>query len=112
MLVHAADSDWIGPIIIKLTEAGYPEDLAALDLLDTVERGRFRQWQIAQQTHWDNMYFQYEQGYLDEEYYEHSFRGRVRRLAPVWQALGVRGSRKSFLQEVDRILAEDRPDAG
>ena len=30
MLVQAADSEYIGPIIIKLTEFGYPEDVKAL----------------------------------------------------------------------------------
>ena len=63
MLVHAAESQHIGPLITKLTQLGYPEDVSALDRLSPDERGRFRQWQIAQQTHWDNMYFQYQQGY-------------------------------------------------
>ena len=31
MMVSAADSEHIGPIIIKLTELGYPEDVTALD---------------------------------------------------------------------------------
>jgi len=70
MLVQAADSDNIGPIIIKLTGLGYPEDVAALARLDESEWRRFRMWQIAQQTHWDNMHYQYQQGYLDREYYE------------------------------------------
>jgi hypothetical protein len=107
MLVRAADSERIGPIITKLVEAGYPEEVASLDVLSPVERGRFRQWQIAQQTHWDNMYFQYQQGFLDEEYYRNSFRERVRRLAPIWAALGVSGSRSSFNAEIERILAEE-----
>ena len=112
MLVQAAESDRIGPIITKLVEAGYPDDVASLDQLTSVERGRFRQWQIAQQTYWDNMFFQYQQGFLDEEYYRDSFRERVRRLAPIWDALGVRGSRPSFLQEVERIRAETQPGDG
>ena len=107
MLVRAADSEHIGPIIAKLTEAGYPENLASLDQLTAMERGRFRQWQIAQQTHWDNMFYQYQQGFLDEEYYRDSFRERVRRLAPVWRALGVTGGRRSFDEEIERILARD-----
>ena len=40
MLVHAADSEYIGPIIIKLTELGYPEDVQALDALSDAERRR------------------------------------------------------------------------
>ena len=106
MLVHAADSQYIGPLITKLTQLGYPEDVSALDQLTTDERGRFRQWQIAQQTHWDNMYFQYQQGYLDEEYYRDSFRERVARLAPTWKALGITGGRRSFSAEIERLLVE------
>ena len=106
MMVHAAESERIGPVITKLTEHGYPEDPSSLDQLTPIERGRFRQWQIAQQTHWDNMFYQYQQGFLDEEYYRDAFCERVRRLAPIWRALGVTGSRRSFSQEVQRLLAE------
>ena len=106
MLVQASESEFIGPIITKLTSAGYPESVASLEILTPEELGRFRQWQIAQMTHWDNLYFQYEQGYLDDEYYRDSFRERVRRLGPIWKALGVSGGRKSFAEEVDRIVAE------
>jgi hypothetical protein len=100
MLVHAAESEHIGPVISKLVE------VASLDVLDPIERGRFRQWQVAQQTHWDNMFYQYQQGFIDEEYYRDSFRVRVRRLAPIWRALGMIGNRRSFDEELERILAE------
>jgi hypothetical protein len=106
MLVQAADSEHIGPIIIKLTGLGYPEDVAALDQLTDTERGRFRMWQIAQQTHWDNMHYQYQQGYLDREYYEDAFKDRVVRLAPTWKALGLTSGRRSFFAEIDRLLGE------
>jgi hypothetical protein len=106
MLVHAADSEFIGPIIIKLTELGYPEDVAALDALSQQERRRFRLWQIAQQTHWDNMHYQYQQGYLDEEYYEDAFKERVVRLAPTWKSLGLNSGRRSFLAEIERLQRE------
>jgi hypothetical protein len=109
MLVHAADSRYIGPLITRLTQLGYPEDVRALETLTPEERGRFRQWQIAQQTHWDNMFFQYQQGYLDEEYYRDSVCVRVARLAPTWRALGIGGGRASFNAEIDRLLADPRP---
>ncbi len=108
MLVNAADSEHIGPIITKLTGLGYPEDISALEQLSQVERGRFRLWQIAQHTHWDNMFFQYQQGFIDEEYYQDSFRERVRRLAPTWRALKVAGARSSFNAEIKDILAEKK----
>jgi hypothetical protein len=103
MLVHAADSEYIGPIIVKLTELGYPTDVSALGKLDDVERGRFRLWQIAQLTHWDNMYYQYAQGYLDREYFEDVFVERVARLAPTWKALNITGGRRSFFAEIERL---------
>ncbi len=106
MLVHAATSN-IGGIIVKLTNAGYPEDLSALDQLDAEELGRFRLWQIAQQSHWDNMHYQYQQGYLDEEYYEDAIKERVARLAPTWQALGLTQGRKSFFEEIQRLSGND-----
>ncbi len=106
MLVQAADSDHIGPIIIRLTELGYPQDVTALDRLSPEELGRFRMWQIAQQTHWDNMHYQYQQGYLDPEYYEDAFKERVVRLAPTWRALGLTSGRRSFLAEIERLSRE------
>ena len=106
MLVRAADSEHIGPIITKLTGYGYPEDIGALDQLSSVERGRVRMWQIAQHAHWDNMFFQYQQGFIDNEYYRDSFRVRVRRLAPTWKALNVAGARSTFDAEIDNIMAD------
>ncbi|MEM9388609.1 MAG: hypothetical protein AAGA68_26450 [Pseudomonadota bacterium] len=107
MLVHAAQSE-VGAIIVKLTKAGYPRDIKALDALTDEERGRFRQWQIAQQTHWDNMHFQYQQGFLDPEYYECAFRERVVRLAPTWRTLGLTSGRRSFFDAVREIEEEHK----
>ncbi|MGE0621088.1 MAG: hypothetical protein AB7I04_23925 [Pseudomonadales bacterium] len=102
MMVEAANGP-IGAIIVKLTSAGYPENIDALQTLTAEERGRFRQWQIAQQTHWDNIYQQYQQGFVDDEYYEEAFKDRLRRLIPVWRALGLTQARSSFKAEMDRL---------
>ncbi|HZW60139.1 MAG TPA: hypothetical protein VFE85_07585 [Woeseiaceae bacterium] len=109
MLVQAASSQTIGPLIVKLTQLGYPTDVTALQKITPEELGIFKQWQIAQQTHWDNMYYQYQQGFLDPEYYDDEFKVRVRRLAPTWKALNLVGGRASFNREVARLLsAQDR----
>ena len=104
MLVQAASSS-IGGIIYKVSEAGYPEDVGALNTLTPEELSRFRQWHIAQQAHWDNMHFQYEQGFLDEEYYRDEFIYRVQRLWPAWQVLRLTGGRQSFFDELRRLDA-------
>lgn len=106
MLVAAACSELLGPLIVKLTTLGYPTDLTSLRSISPEERGIFKQWQIAQQTHWDNMFYQYQQGFIDPEYYENEFRVRVRRLAPVWSELGILGGRPSFLREIEKILGD------
>ena len=102
MLVRAASSE-VGAILVRLTAAGYPENVGALDALSAEERGRFRQWQIAQQTHWDNMHYQYQQGFLDDEYFEDAFVDRVTRLAPTWRALNLTSGRSSFFAEIERL---------
>lgn len=102
MMVQAANGP-VGAILVKLTTNGYPEDLRSLDELSEEERGRFRQWQIAQLTHWDNVFHQYQQGYLSSEYYEEEFKTRVTRLVPVWRALGLTRARASFVAELDRL---------
>ena len=107
MLVQAACSETLGPLIVKLTALGYPTDLKSLSAITKGELGIFKQWQIAQQTHWDNMFYQYQQGFIDPEYYEAEFRVRVRRLAPVWQELGLLGGRPSFRREIESILSDD-----
>jgi hypothetical protein len=112
MLVHAADSRYIGPLITKLTQHGYPEDVSALEHLSADERGRFRQWQIAQHTHWDNMFYQYQQGYLEDEYYRDAFRERVARLAPIWRALGIAPGRQSFADELESLMTARSDTAG
>ena len=105
MVVAAASSE-LSPIISKLTQAGYPQHIDALETLSEEERGRFRLWHIAQQTHWDNMHFQYQQGFLDEEYYREAFTERVVRLAPTWRALGLNSGRDSFFAELRRLERE------
>lgn len=105
MLVHAASSS-IGELIAKVTQAGYPERLESIDELTPEEQSRLRQWHIAQQTHWDNMHFQYQQGYLDEEYYRDEFVVRTTRLWPVWQKLRLTKARRSFIDELKRLTAE------
>ena len=57
----------------------------------------------------DNEHYQYQRGFLDEEfYYGNTVRG-IMRWGPVWREFGIQESRREFQVEVDRILSE-RPD--
>jgi hypothetical protein len=54
----------------------------------------------------DNEYYQYQQGFLDQEFYYGDTVSGIARLGPIWRKFGLRESRSEFRVEVDRILAE------
>lgn len=55
----------------------------------------------------DNIHYQYERGFLDQEYYDNAFVANVKLAAPKWRAAGIKEYRASFSAEVDRILSTD-----
>ena len=74
------------------------------DELSEEEMMRFRAVQIASVNRMDATFFQYEQGYLPDEFYEHNFKNMIRLSAPNWQVAGVWPWRPAFKAEVERIL--------
>ena len=80
-------------------------DEGGLDALSPEERRRYRAFHQALITRLDNLHYQYQQGFLDEEFYQSGFNALVRNLAPQWEALDD-WRRPSFRAEVERILAE------
>lgn len=65
---------------------------------------------IASMIDLDNEYYQYQQGFLDQEFYYGDTVGGIARMAPIWRKFGLRESRSDFRAEVDRILAEQTDD--
>jgi len=54
----------------------------------------------------DNLHYQHEHGFLDENYYERQFTHMIRLAAPKWRMAGIEEPRDSFSAEVDRLLGE------
>ena len=73
---------------------------------DSEDQIRTRLWLRWWANYLDNVYYQYQQGFIDPEYYQSQFQATVRNFAPRWRAVGVNEPRPSFRQEVERILAE------
>ena len=94
-------SDYWPSLMVKYDEGG-------LDALSPEERRRYRAFVQVIITRLDNLHYQYQQGFLDEEFYQSGFNALVRNLAPQWEALDdLRQARRpSFREEVERILAE------
>ena len=78
------------------------------DLTD-LERFRYFWVNLANRQRSDNMYYQYTNGFLDEEFYDSNGRFVIRSQAPMWKALGLGGGgRPSFNAEIERILSENK----
>ena len=77
-----------------------------LGALASEEQARVRFRASANLFRFDNFHYQYEQGFLDDEYYESTFKQVVRRLAPQWKEFDLPDfGRPSFHAEVERILS-------
>ncbi len=107
--LELADSEHLLIAWNKFQKAGGPMDPDALDTLGDIERARVIQYLLHRYNDYDNLFYQHEQGYLDDEYYEHRIVSSIRVLAPSWKAVGIFGvARPSFVEEVDRITAESQ----
>lgn len=101
-----ADSEFLAPMMVKLFDAGFPANMSAMEGLTPLERRRFNTVMVAFKGDYANMFYQYQQGYLDEEFYENGIVGSIRTLAPWWRKTG-QTEQPSFKKEVDRILSSD-----
>lgn len=109
-----ADSELLLPAMVKFSAAGGPSDVSALSKLDPIERERLRRFYGAMLYEYDNLYFQYRNGLLDEDFYSVRVVNTVRRLRPIWSELGLikLGAEnprvtKSFAAEIERITEND-----
>ncbi len=112
-MVEYADTEQLLQTMVKFRAAGAPRDVSALEQLDPVERDRLRSYFNGRVAGYDNLYYQYRNGFLDEDFYSIRVVNTVRTWAPVWIELGIirPGAEnprvtKSFAAEVQRIMSE------
>ncbi len=99
-----ADSEYLAPIRQKLGDAPDRTDLTSLS---PQELTRWAAWSRGWITDIDNMFYQYQQGFLDQENFDSTVKALILRFSPSWEALDVGiTARPSFMAEVERILAE------
>ena len=102
------ESEKLTAIRMKLVENGYPQDVTSVEALTSEELFRFRDYKAATHTDLDNLFYQYQQGYLDEEYYQYRVVCAIRRNTPYWQKFGTfrTNSRPTFRAEIERIMRD------
>lgn len=81
-------------------EAASPEEL-----------GQLRRHLFMRRTDLDNEHYQFQNGFLDRDFYETSTKRQIKTYAPHWRAFEIPGTRKQFAEEVDRILADPAVEA-
>jgi hypothetical protein len=89
------DSD-VARLTVKHIQSG-------VDSLTPEERYKVKQFQMNNVERIDASYFAFQQGLLPE--YEADFVETIKQLGPLWRSLGLRLGRKSFEDEVNRILS-------
>ena len=95
-----ADSTYLPSVMLKYQEGGG-------DALTPEEQFRVTRFYMGLRVRFDNLYYQYQLGFLDEQYYEANVANFLRTVAPVWADLGVTGAiRPAFQEEIERILSE------
>ena len=97
-----ADSEVLGPLLARV-DLDDPESLATVNEL---ERFRLRSYFVSRLIDLDNEYYQYQKGFLDDEYFEFWFKDQLKRNARAWRSIGLTESRPSFKRLVDELLAE------
>ena len=102
--------DHVAPLFAKLG-ANDGELFSNLDFeqLDRVEMERIRAIASARFYDYETLYAQYERGFVSDDYWNNRIVPAVRDWAPVWAKLfgtDELSSRKSFIDEIKRITAE------
>ena len=111
MKEESANSEFLLPALEKFRLAGGSSDLDAMDSLTPIEAARVTLSMEAAHQDYDNLFYQYQQGYLDEEYYQYRVVATIKELAPWWQKLDIfesGGRRPSFDAEIDRLMSDSQ----
>ena len=104
--IQIANSELLIPVIQKFESEGGLSNLSAIDGFTELEVARFKEFITAYHQDYDNMFYQYQQGYLDDEFYRYRVEQPIALFAPWWEKLDVfesYGRRPSFAAEVSRI---------
>ena len=109
ILEGRSDTEYLVPAIAKIQNAGGLRDLSSTDQLNDIELARFRYYLASRFTDYDDLFFQYQRGYLDEEYYQYTVAGGIAIFGPWWKKLAMLGQnrRPSFVAEINRLTSTD-----
>ena len=98
-----SDSEYLLPILVA-TDNG--SDIDGFANLNEMDRLRLVNFFRSRMIDWDNEYYQYQHGYLDEDFFETTTKAKIKQWAPRWRALGLREARSEFSKLVDELTGD------
>jgi len=102
--IEFANTEYLLPAYEKFTNAGGPSDPTAIDVLDPTEFARVIRYSTAMMGDYDNLFYQYQQGYLAENYYRSRVEAGIKRWALIWQDnYLLKSMTPGFQAEVERL---------
>ncbi len=110
-----AESSQMAPIYTKLAEAGWrfrlptEETREILRNLSREERLRLNAWESGLYIYSENSFFQYKQGFYDEDFFQSNLTPYARNRSTLWLALRLTqdNGRKEWVDMVERLSKED-----
>lgn len=99
--VLIADSELLMPILV---ETNFGANYEAVAELNAVDRARLVSYLRARMIDWDNEHYQYQNGFLDADFFEVTTTESIKEWAPRWRAVGLDEGRNKFRKYVDQIL--------
>ena len=104
-----AANDALAALSAKIEVLGARGFSEVYDDLEPIERSRVRAMMTARFYDYENVYSQYERGFVSEEYWQERAVPLICRMAPFWKTIwgpGFLAARRAFKEEIERILRE------
>ena len=104
-----ASNDALAALSAKIEVLGARGPSEVYEELEPIERSRVRSMMTARFYDYENLYSQYERGFVSEEYWQARAVPIIRNMAPFWKTIwgpGFLAARRAFKEEIERILRE------
>ncbi len=77
-----------------------------IETASPMELSQLRSHLYMRRTDLDNEHYQFQNGFLDPDFYETTTKREIKAFAPHWRSLGIPEPREKFAADVDRILED------
>ena len=105
-LANAHSSEMVDAMVSFRAAGGEDTPMQALATLSPQDQQRVRWFYLARIAVYDNNFYQYRSGYLDEDRYQSIDAPIIKGESSTWEALGYNLNRPVFQQEIDRLRGE------